>query len=87
MHSVTLAGPNRMLRAKVDVRRADGELIPLLGHELQHAIEILSNPALRYNAQVLTFYQQLGRFGGGHAVETDAAVQTQLKISEEIRKK
>jgi hypothetical protein len=88
MHSVTLAGPNRMLRAKVDVRRADrGDLIPLLGHELRHAIEILSNPGLRSTGQVLSFYQQFGSFGGGNAVETDAAVQTELKISEEIRNK
>lgn len=89
MHSVTIAGPNRLLRIKVDIRRSDGELIALVGHELQHAIEILSNPALRNNAQVLTFYQSggLGIFGGGNAVETDAAVQAQLKISEEIRQR
>jgi len=85
MHSVTLAGPNRLLRIKVDVRRSDGELIPLLGHELQHAVEILSNHALRNNAQMLTFYQSAGTFGGSHILETEAAVKTQQKISREIR--
>jgi hypothetical protein len=82
---VTLAGPNRLLRIRVDVRRSNGELIALLGHELQHAVEILSNPALRNNAQVLTFYQSAGIFGGTNIVETDAAVEVQQKISHEIR--
>jgi hypothetical protein len=85
MHSVTLAGPNRLLRVKIDVRRSDGELIALLGHELQHAIEILSNPGLRNNAEVLTFYQQAGIFGGGNAVETQAALAVQQKIRVEVR--
>jgi hypothetical protein len=90
MHSVTIAGPNRLLRAKVDVNRSTHEeLIALIGHELQHAVEILSNLALRNNAQVLTFYHSggIGSFRGGTAVETDAALQVQMTISEEIRKK
>jgi hypothetical protein len=87
MHSVTIAGPNRLLRVKVDVprSRSDRDLIALLGHELRHAVEILSNPGLRNNAEVLTFYQQEGGvFSGGRFVETEAAVQAQLKISDEL---
>lgn len=42
--SVQVAGPFRVLQIKIDARRPDCVLMAQIGHELQHAIEILSDP-------------------------------------------
>ena len=43
---VQVAGPNRVLRILVSLRKARGcELVEVIGHELQHAMEILGDPA------------------------------------------
>jgi hypothetical protein len=42
--SVQVSGPFRVLRVKVDARRLDCTLMGKIGHELQHAIELLSDP-------------------------------------------
>jgi len=42
--TVQVAGPFRILRIKVDARRLDCRLMAQIGHELQHAIELLSDP-------------------------------------------
>jgi hypothetical protein len=42
--AVTKAGANRMLRVKVDTRKADWDLMGSIGHELRHTIEVLNNP-------------------------------------------
>ena len=44
---VTSAGGQRFLFVKVDIGRADRKLIASIGHELQHAVEVLSNPGVR----------------------------------------
>ncbi len=45
--SVQVAGPYRLLRILVDMRKIAGtELMGSLGHELQHAIEVLRNPKI-----------------------------------------
>jgi hypothetical protein len=42
--AVQVSGPFRVLRIKVDARRLDCALMASVGHELQHAIEVLSDP-------------------------------------------
>ena len=44
--SVQVAGPHRILRILLNLHRELSELIGALGHELQHALEVLSNPRL-----------------------------------------
>ena len=43
-HQVIIAGPNRVLHILVDPHRPDWDLMGALGHELRHAIEVLSDP-------------------------------------------
>ena len=46
--SLELSGPNRLLRIVVSGLRAPGcELKASVGHELQHALEVLRNPNIR----------------------------------------
>src|SRR6476660_2942860 len=46
-HHVTVAGEYRYLRVAIDVQGTDNRLIPLLAHELQHALEVAQSPAAR----------------------------------------
>jgi hypothetical protein len=93
VHAVTIAGPSRVLhievdprRNKVDPSRADPELMGLVGHELQHALEILSNPRLRTNADIVRFYMREGTFSTGTAMETPAAEHAGVVIADEVRR-
>lgn len=55
--AVTAAGANRILRVKVDTRKkAPADLMSSIGHELQHAVEVLSVPTVTNNAAMFLFY-------------------------------
>jgi hypothetical protein len=84
---VSAAGTYRMLWVTVDTRRIDSELIASIGHELQHAIEILSNPNVRNTAAMYLFYSRFARrVGTGRgAFETTAATKAGNTVREEIR--
>jgi hypothetical protein len=60
--SVEVAGTNRLLRVHVNPRRAPGcELIDSIGHELQHALEALSNPNIETSFALSSYFHQIGR--------------------------
>ena len=84
---VSTAGEYRMLWVTIDTRRVDSELIASIGHELQHAIEILSNPDVRDTAAMYIFYSRFARrVGTGRgAFETAAATKVGNAVREEIR--
>lgn len=79
--SIELAGPYRLLRVLVNTRRAPGcELIASMGHELQHAVEALSNPRIRTGFALSTFFHQIGpegprRFETPEAIAAGQAVE------------
>jgi hypothetical protein len=79
--SLELSGPNRLLRILVSPSRAPGcELIASIGHELQHALEALSNPRIRTSFGLSSFFHQIGpegprRFETRKAIETGVAVE------------
>ena len=83
--SVTKAGPNRLLRVLVDAKKTGWDLAGLIGHELQHAIEVLSDPSVTNDSAVYFFYKQANPFGD-HRFETDAAIQTGLRVRAEVRR-
>ena len=63
---VTIAGPYRLLLIKVDSSKAAGcELVGLIGHELQHAIEALAEPGVRSDAAIFSLFDadRTNRFG------------------------
>ena len=52
--SVKSTGRQRVLFVKVQIDRADRALMGAIGHELQHAVEVLSDPAVTdYSRYVL----------------------------------
>ena len=80
---VTLAGPSRLLRILVNLRKAPGcETFEMIGHELQHAIEVLSHAGIRSDVQVYHFFHRVGRTSADR-FETDAAMQVGIAIGDE----
>lgn len=82
--SVKVAGPNRLLRIKVDTRQKDCELIEAVGHELQHAIELLSDPHVRDMHQAYSLFGRLGPTGS-ERFETPEALHIGEQVGQECR--
>jgi hypothetical protein len=82
--SVTVAGPNRVLRIEVDPRLKDCELIEGIGHELRHAIEILSDPHVKDGKGAYSLFQQLGPTDSGR-FETPEALHVGELVGDECR--
>jgi len=82
--SVTIAGPHRVLHIRVNRRRAAGcRLVELVGHELQHAVEVLSNPTIRSDVEMVNFFDRI-RQTGSVRFETAAALQTSIDVAREV---
>jgi hypothetical protein len=83
---VTSAGAYRMLWIKVDKDKRECDLIASIGHELQHAVEILSDSDVQCGAGMFSYYVRMGRRGSGPLVfETTAATNAGIAVRSEIR--
>ena len=81
--SLELSGGNRLLRIIVNPRRAPGcELLVSIAHELQHALEALSNPSVRTAFGLSSFFHQIGP-EGPRRFETPEAIQRGLDVENE----
>ena len=84
---VTSAGRHRSLFVKVDIIRAELKLTAAIGHELHHAIELLSDPSVTDYATMVIFYMKKGeRVGTSTAFETEAAIEAGDAVADEIRR-
>jgi hypothetical protein len=83
LHSVTLAGSNRILRVVVNTRREPRQVIASIAHELWHALEVLSEPGIRDDLAIYNFYSREG-VRRGEAFETYEAIQTEMKVRSEL---
>lgn len=84
--TVRVAGPNRILRIVVNTRRDHSELLASIGHELQHAIEALSDLHVTNNRAIYFFFDRIGPTGEGR-FETIAAIHAGLDVLAELRAK
>ena len=82
-HNIQVSGPNRILRIVVNTRRDRQGLIGAIGHELQHAMEVLRNPAIT-TTQGMFFHLFGASLGAAGRFETRAAVDAGLQIEHEI---
>ena len=83
VHRVTVAGPSRILRILVDVRRPDSNLTGAIAHELQHAVEVLGNPTITTDLAITRFYFHRGVYVNG-VYETHAAIDVGNAVQDEI---
>jgi hypothetical protein len=82
--TMTIMGPNRVLRILVDPRKTDRDLMESIGHELQHALEVLSHPSVRTYSAMRLLYDEMCK-GCSHPFETDAATRTGVAVRDELR--
>lgn len=80
--TVDLIGPFRLLRVLVDLTRSEAETIGSIGHELWHAIEVLSDPSVTSNAAIVFFFKQ---FTDSTRFETPAAKKAGDAVFDEVR--
>ena len=80
------APSNRFLYVKVDTRKVAGcELMASVGHELQHAVEVLQNPKVIDNYTLAQFYLHKGPTGDDLRFETEAATRAGLLVEKELK--
>ena len=56
----------------------------LLGHELQHAIEVAQEAWVHDQATLTALYQRIGMHGGHHVYDTIAAQQVGRMVRREL---
>ncbi|MCU1384709.1 MAG: hypothetical protein JWL71_3406 [Acidobacteria bacterium] len=66
---LTTAAGRRYLRVSIDRRSGGCRLAGILGHELQHAVEIAECPAVTDEAGLILLYQRIGFRSGGIAAD------------------
>jgi hypothetical protein len=81
---VTATGAVRFLRIEINARVAPGDRIPLLAHELQHAVELADTPDVRDDDGVRRLYQRIGLGAGPDRFETAAARTVERQVRREI---
>jgi hypothetical protein len=87
--AVQVAGPFRILRITIDPRRLDCVLMAQIGHELQHAIELLSDPHVTDGVSAYFFFDRLapgGPTSDRGRFETVAAQRAGLNVRHEACK-
>jgi hypothetical protein len=79
------APSTRFVFVKVDLRLvAECELMASIGHELQHALEVLENPKIIDNYTLAHFYMHEGPTGDDIRFETEAAMRAGLLVEKEL---
>jgi hypothetical protein len=78
------AGEFRYLRVQIRADLARREAIALIGHELQHAMEIARATEVRDASSMIKLYERIGHASGEHAYDTEAAQDTGRIVRREI---
>jgi hypothetical protein len=80
-----MRGDVRYLRVQIRADLSRPEAIALIGHELQHAIEIAGADDVRDTAALVRLYERIGHAStGDHAYDTDAAQDTGRIVRREL---
>jgi hypothetical protein len=80
-----LANNQRYLRIQVRGDLPREELISLIAHELQHALEIAEEPSVRDQTAMIDLYERIGETSlGPHAYDTAAARMTGKQVKSEL---
>jgi hypothetical protein len=78
-------GPDGTRRLFIVIRRGSRpDLVAVLGHELQHALEVLSSTATT-STEIEALFRRLDEREGGPPFETRRARQVQAQIQEEVQ--
>jgi hypothetical protein len=87
-HEVVARGGYRYLHIAVETKGSEGRLVPLLAHELQHAVEVAKAPEAIDAASLQQLFVRLSvQFGCGGTTcsETQAAKDIEHIVGEELK--
>ena len=87
MRFITRSATHRFLRVQLNARSSAYTLVALLGHELQHVVEIADHPEVRSTEDVRAFYRRTGVRTGTDAFDSDAARHAGYLVRAEISRK
>jgi hypothetical protein len=81
-----MAASNRFLRIYIDRRHGDSDVdvMASMGHELQHAVEALSEPGITDSRSLYNFFGRLAPTDGNR-FETSAALRAGDDVQDELR--
>jgi hypothetical protein len=74
----------RYVRIQIAQRGAPDDAIAILGHELQHAIEVAQETAVNDQATLAALYQRIGMRGGDKIYDTFAAQEVGRLVRREL---
>jgi hypothetical protein len=86
-HNIIARGQYRYLRIAVEIAGSERRLVPLLAHELQHAVEVAHAREVRDPESLERFFKRLAiGFGCGLSTcfETRAAMSVEYIVEEEL---
>jgi hypothetical protein len=84
---ISKAGGRRYLYVAVDPRYSGCQLVALLGHELQHVVEIADEPSVFDQRSLAVFYRRIGFSTGGwenDRFESQRAVDAGYRVMREM---
>ena len=81
---LTSAGGFRMLRIVINAALDPARRIEVLGHELQHALEIAQDRQVVDDPSLRDLYLRIGYAMGSRSFETDAARQVELDVRRDL---
>jgi hypothetical protein len=84
---VTANEHTRFLRIDISLRVPVWERLPLLAHELQHALEIGRDPDVRTDNDLRRLYERIGTPSGPDKFETLAAREVERRVRGEMGRK
>jgi len=84
MMMLPTAHGQRYVRIQIALHGTPDESVALLGHELQHAIEVAQELAVNDQTQLAALYQRIGTRGGPHVYDTYAAQEIGRVIRREL---
>jgi hypothetical protein len=84
--TITAAAGYRYLEAIIDARQEDWQVMSDIGHELQHALEVLDNPGTRTSDDAVALLLRHKSFSGTNGIfETDDAVKAGEDVRREVK--
>ena len=87
MRFVTRSATDRFLRIQLNADYSDHTLVALLGHELQHVVEVADQPAVQSADDLRAFYRRTGVRTGPDSFDSELARDTGYQVRAELIQK
>jgi hypothetical protein len=85
-HKVVASGSVRFLQIVI-VSGFQAVAVPIVGHELRHAVEVLEDPGVRSEETVDALFDRIGWRTSSRTVETQAALDAGHAVARELKTK